>query len=140
MFVSYASADKVAARGIADDLAHAGTPIWSDSAIRFGEDFVDAKERGLLGSDSYLLLVSPDYMNSEFCMYELGFALKQQRAAGATIIPVAIGDTDVRFLPSFVRKFDVIDGRGVPAARIAGQVLDRLRNPLVPTPRHKAAA
>ncbi len=139
IFVSYSRADRDTAREVSDRLAQAGLRVWTDSAIRPGEDFVEAIERGLRDSDVYLLFVSPQFVSSEFSMYELGFALKQQRS-GATIIPVAIGDTDVRVLPSYLRKFHVIDGRGLQAEQIAGKVLDRLSNPQAPEPRQHAAA
>ena len=139
IFVSYSDADKETARDVSDRLAQAGARVRTDKAIRPGEDWIEVIERGLRDSDIYLLLVSPQFVSSEICLYEVGFALKGQRA-GATIIPVAIGDTDMRGLPPYLRKFHVIDGRGVPADQIAGKVLDRLSNPQAPVPRQPVAA
>jgi hypothetical protein len=139
MFVSYSDTDQAIAHVVVDRLTQAGVPVWTDSAIRLGEDFVEAIERGLRSSDVYLLLISPQFMSSEFCLYELGFALKGQRA-GATIIPVAISGTDVRVLPPYLRRFHAIDAGGLAPEQIAGKVLDRLSNPQGPTARQHVAA
>ena len=140
VFISHSGRDKHIVELATTALRRAGVPIWTDSAIRLGEDFIDATERGMRDSDVFVLIVSPDFLTSELCMYELGFALKAQRDEAAVVIPVAIGEIDVRVLPSYLRKFQVIDGRGLQADQIAGKVLDRLNEPQAPTPRQHAAA
>ena len=146
IFLSYAHSDAPAVRRIATALegfARAGIgdwQVWDDDAVRLGEDWVDVLERGMRDSDVYVLVVSPQFLSSEFCMYELGFALKEQRNRAATIIPIAIDETDVRVLPSYLRKFHVIDGRGLQAEQIAERVLERLGNPQAPVPRQHAVA
>jgi hypothetical protein len=140
VFVSFSRPDVATAGAVMASLEHAGTRVWTDSAIRPGEDFVEAIERGMSGSDVYLLIISPEFLISEFCIYELGFALKQQRSGAATIIPVVIGATDEALLPAYLRKFHVIDGRGLRAEQIVAKVLDRLRHPQEPVPRQFANA
>jgi len=140
IFISHSQQDRETVEAVMNSLGRAGVQVWADSAIRLGEDFVEAIERGMHESDVYLLIVSPQFLSSEFCMYELGFALKEQRSGAATIIPVVIGDTDVRVLPSYLRKFHVIDGRELQAEQIAGKILDRLTNPQAPVPRQHVAA
>ena len=53
---------------------------------------------------------------------------------------MAIGDTDLRVLSPYLRKFHVIDGRGLGAEQIAGKVLDRLSSPMAPLLREPVAA
>jgi hypothetical protein len=139
-FVSYSRRDVAIAGSVMAELEHAGTHVWTDSGIKAGEDWVDAIERGMTSSDVILVIVSSAFLHSQFCMYELGFALQQQRAGAATIVPVAVSDTAEPLPASLSGKFPVIDGRGLRAEQIVGKVLDRLRNPPAPPALERAEA
>jgi len=75
--------------------------VWDDKEIDAGADWKYKIFKNLSEADIILLLISPDFINSEFCYTkELDFALKQQVDGESTIIPVIIRDciwTDLPF-------------------------------------------
>ncbi len=134
VFVSYSRGDVAVAGSVMAELERVGTLVWTDSAVQAGEDWVGAIERGMAGSDVYLLILSPAFLSSEFCLYELGFALRQQKAGEATIIPIMVRDIDTDSAPALLRKLQIVDGRGLRADQIVGKVLEVLGQKRLPRP------
>lgn len=69
--------------------------IWNDHRISPGNE-VDAQVAAFLGtSDLVLLLVSPDFMDSNYCyVREMKEALKRHRRGDARVIPVVLRPVD----------------------------------------------
>ena len=97
-FISYAHSDqdRDAVARIANRLEQAGIRVWTDALIRAGDDFVRAIERAVLASDIFLVLLSPNYMTSEFCKEELAYLLTELRRDGRKeIISVMMKPTEL---------------------------------------------
>jgi hypothetical protein len=128
VFLSFAHSDKADAAAISAAIERAGARVWTaDLELRPGEDFLNAVERGIAECDTYVLMLTPEFLRSAWCMYELGFLLSEQKSNGAAVIPILGGDTAAKSLPTVLRKFPVIDGSRMAATEIAGEVLDQLR-------------
>lgn len=68
---------------------------WHDRKIQPGQDFDEIIRKQLNSADLILLLVSPDFLNSEYCYSnEMAHALERHRAGEARVIPVILRPVD----------------------------------------------
>lgn len=68
---------------------------FSDRSIRAGTEWASAIREGLNTAHIILLLVSPDYLASNYCYtVEMPLALERQRAGEAVVIPVILRPVD----------------------------------------------
>jgi internalin A len=68
---------------------------WHDRKIEAGEDWKEKIDENLERADIILLLVSADFIASEYCYEkELGRALERHTAGEARVIPVILRDVD----------------------------------------------
>jgi hypothetical protein len=73
---------------------------WHDRRLRFGTDFSQKINDEIKQADIVLLLVSPDFISSDYCYnIEMKFALKQHQQHGARVIPIIIRPTDWQNAP-----------------------------------------
>ncbi|HKR00947.1 MAG TPA: TIR domain-containing protein [Pyrinomonadaceae bacterium] len=68
---------------------------WYDGGITAGTEWSKEISRNLEASEIILLLISPDFINSEYCYdYEMKRALEKHEAGEARVIPVLIRNVD----------------------------------------------
>lgn len=73
---------------------------WHDRRLVAGDDFAAGISRELEASDIILLLVSPDFLNSDYCYgVEMGRALERHREGTARVIPVILRPCDWQATP-----------------------------------------
>jgi hypothetical protein len=73
---------------------------WHDRRIMAGEDFGDAIDQHIDTADVILLLVSPDFIASDYCYdREMKRAFERHELGDATIIPVILRPCDWHDLP-----------------------------------------
>ena len=86
VFVSYRRKDVDFARVVVEALEEAGKEVWIDwEDIPPGSvDFSDDIKRGLEGADALIAILSPDYLESPYCMMEVGYALELNKR----VVPV----------------------------------------------------
>jgi non-canonical purine NTP pyrophosphatase (RdgB/HAM1 family) len=90
--------------------------VWSDPAITAGADWRARIQAALDEADVFLLLVSPDFVASEFCTGpELERALARHEAGRALIVPVLLRDAAWDRLP--FARFQALPPGAVPVAR-----------------------
>ncbi|HWH07606.1 MAG TPA: toll/interleukin-1 receptor domain-containing protein [Candidatus Thermoplasmatota archaeon] len=103
VFVSYAHQDEAFRRELADHLGalhwQNWISTWSDHAIRAGESLEPAIRRALEAAHVHLLLVSPSFVNSEFCRKETNLILERHHARTTRAIPIVIRPVDWLDLP-----------------------------------------
>ena len=69
--------------------------VWTDHCIRPGEGFESAISGALEAADVVLLLVSPDFIHSDYCFsVEMKRALERSAAGEATVVPVILRPCD----------------------------------------------
>lgn len=66
---------------------------WHDRRIEAGQDFAGEIDRHIEADEIILLLVSPDFLNSDYCYeIEMSRALERHAAGEAIVIPVILRD------------------------------------------------
>ncbi len=99
VFVSYAHRDE----RLREELEKHLSPLrrsriietWCDHRITPGTEIDQEIVDSLTTSDLVLLLVSPDFMNSDYCyLREMNCALRRHRAGQAKVIPIILRPVD----------------------------------------------
>ncbi|OPF62756.1 toll/interleukin-1 receptor domain-containing protein [Hydrogenophaga sp. H7] len=88
--------------------------VWSDHCIRPGEAFDPAIAGALQAADIVLLLVSADFMHSDYCFgVEMQQAMKRQEDGEATVIPIIVRPCDWMSAPFGRLKALPTDGKAI---------------------------
>ena len=111
VFLSYAQADKQAARYIADALKRSGVSTWFDEwELKLGDSIVQHIEEGVTSSDFVLVLLSPAAVQSKWIQVEWSAALARELNDRAIrVLPVLIADCEI---PPLLAARTYIDLRG----------------------------
>jgi len=99
VFISYSHRDEVWRRRLDQHLStlkHMGIiHSWHDREIVAGDDFGGAVDRYLNLADLILLLISPDFLGSDYCYHkEMTRALERHQRQEAHVIPVIVRPCD----------------------------------------------
>ena len=87
---------------------------WHDRRIEAGQDWSQAIDENLATAEVILLLVSPDFIASEYCYgVELKRALERHEAGSARVIPVILRPSTWKELPLGKLQATPKDGRPV---------------------------
>lgn len=87
VFVSYRRVDVDFVKDFVDALKAQGKEVWIDweDLPPGGAEFTEDIKRGIEGADSFVAILSPDYMESTYCVdLELGYAIEHHKK----IIPI----------------------------------------------------
>ena len=91
--------------------------VWHDRRIVAGEDFAGKIDAALDTAQVVLALVSPDFLNSDYCYdTEMTRALERHKAGEAKVIPVILRPCDWHPSPLGKLKATPKDGRPVTKA------------------------
>jgi hypothetical protein len=86
---------------------------WSDRGITPGADFDQEIFRHLATADLVLLLVSPDFMNSDYCYRrEMRVSLRRHLSGSARVIPIILRPVDWSGTP--IGKLQALPRDGKP--------------------------
>jgi hypothetical protein len=104
VFISYSHRDEPLRRALEDHLSllrrQSWISTWHDRQISAGTEWVDQIDAHLESARMILLLVSPNFMASEYCYgVELRRALERHAAGEARIIPVILRPVDWKDAP-----------------------------------------
>ena len=104
-FISYARKDTVFVRELHAFLRDAGREVWVDwEDIPPASEFEQDIYAGIDEAESFVFVVSPSSLASEFCGKEFEHALKQ----GKRIVPIACESTDENDAPEGLRQLNWI--------------------------------
>ncbi len=101
VFVSYRRLDVEFVKRLVEDLQKEGKEVWVDwEDIPPGVvGFADEIKRGLEGADTFIAVLSPDYLESSYCVdLELAYAVELNKK----IIPVVLHKFDDHEIPSSI--------------------------------------
>jgi len=107
VFVSYRRKNVEFTKQLVEALQKAGKEVWIDweDIPPASETFSDDLKRGVEGADSFICILSPDYMESAYCIdLELGYAVELEKK----IVPVVLSPFDKEGLPDKVRSINWI--------------------------------
>lgn len=111
VFLSYAYADELLARRIAEGLKEAGFDVWYDrSEILPGENWADKISRALRESEAMVVLITPESLRSPNVQWEIGYALGD-KSYKKRLIPVVVGSPDnlpTEGLPWILQRLQMI--------------------------------
>ncbi len=104
LFLSYARADAALKQRLDVHLAglkrSGKISTWKDNDIELGADWDQTIKQQLAEAEIILLLISPDFMASDYIWgVEIEAAMKRQREGSALIIPIFLKDTDWKDTP-----------------------------------------
>ncbi len=99
IFFSYSHRDEALRDALETHLAllkrEGAIRAWHDRRIGAGREWEGAIDRHLESADLVLLLISPDFIASDYCFdREMGRALERHRAGDARVVPVILRPCD----------------------------------------------
>ena len=125
VFVSYNHKDALRVQPLVDALEARGIKAWYDSGeLRVGESFMRKIGDALEQSRYFLLMISPDYLASQWTPFELGVALSAAATKGVRVIPVLVRMADLSALPGLLRRHQFLDATQASADQIAAEVAE----------------
>jgi hypothetical protein len=123
VFVSYSHKDKKTADKLLKILSDNNISLWTDQSIRAGDHWASEIEKALDEASMYVLLITPDFLASDWAQYELGHAMARSRTTGAPIVPIILRDGP---MPAFLERFLYLDARKMSLEEIADNVKQAL--------------
>ena len=118
VFLSYSQKDKALRAQLVTHLANlqrqGQIQAWHDGQIEAGTDREDAIEQKLQSAQVILLLISPDFMASDFCYeQQMQQALDRHRQRQARVIPILLRSMDTKGAPFSHLQMLPRDGRAI---------------------------
>jgi serine/threonine protein kinase len=103
VFISYSRQNVEIARQLAKSLQENNVNIWFDEiSIQAGETWEPAIRRGIMACDKFIVILSPDAIDSEYVQAEIDYAKEKKK----TIIPLLHRSCDI---PLNIRLLQYID-------------------------------
>lgn len=142
VFLSYAHEDETYRDALLKHLAvlrRSGmAEIWADIGIKAGENWHGEIKSKLISADVILMLISPDFIDSDFCYsVEMKIALGRHATNEAVVIPISIRHVDwegapfstIQGLPVGLTPIAEFEGfrREATYAAIAGAIRQRVK-------------
>lgn len=136
VFLSHSNRDREFVTRLASDLADAGVDVWLDQwSLTPGETLAEAIDQALKASRFLVVVMSPDYFQSQWAQQEWHYALASEfDGENIKLIPLMYRDCEV---PPILRSKVWIDFRDPDNYRNA---LDRLVRGLRELSRHTGAS
>ena len=106
VFLCYSSRDECAAAEFRDELCRHGLKVWWDAELPRAKNWATELGRALEKSDSMIVLVSPNSMNSDLVLRELRHAICHENFEHR-LFPVILEQTSV--MPWFFKMLPVFD-------------------------------
>jgi hypothetical protein len=124
VFISYSRADerfKTALDKHLSSLKRSGlVSVWHDGMIEAGGSWSDVIVRELESANMILLLISADFIASEYCWsLELRRALERRASGVAEVVPIIVRPADWENTP--VAELQVLPANGIPISSSADQ-------------------
>lgn len=105
VFISYSRKDAKFARRLAADLEQAGFSVWWDlSDLKGGDDWVKFIPSAIQASKYFVVLLSPDAVQSEWVAKEYSYALRLRKK----VVPAMIRPCDVPFALNTINYVDFV--------------------------------
>jgi hypothetical protein len=100
LFISYSHKDQCFCNKLAKHLSQLERDkvidAWHDSKIAAGDEWEKAIDCNFEAAHIILLLISSDFLNSDYCDNELKRAMQRHEEKSATVVPVLLRPCDIR--------------------------------------------
>lgn len=107
VFLSHNHRDEPLADEITARLEAKGIEVWDDESVAVGDHWSEAIAAAVDRADAFLLLISKDFLASEWALLEVGAAVSQNANHGRPVIPVVVDANAV--LPALLRDLRYVD-------------------------------
>jgi hypothetical protein len=118
VFISYGRKDRPLTQLIADRFRNQGLTVWYDEHIPGGDDWYKDLINQLRRTQSILLILTPNSIDSPFVHIECGAAI----ALGKKVIPIMVDQVTV---PSYISHLHILPYMGVDTI---DQITDQIKN------------
>src|SRR3974390_141593 len=109
VFISYSRHDLETADRVVTALEEEGFSVTIDRRdLPYGEEWLREFADFIAGSDTVVALVSPAFIASKACNWELG----QVRATNKRLVPVVSEPVQIEELPETIRKIQLLPAHG----------------------------
>ncbi|NJO15474.1 MAG: TIR domain-containing protein [Thioploca sp.] len=123
VFISYSRKDSDFARQLNLALQAAGKTTWFDQeSISSGVDFEREIFKGIEGADNFILIISPDAVESPYCEREVNYANTQCKR----FIPILWRPTTPTTLPPALRTINWLDFQNTPFEQVFPELIQTL--------------
>jgi len=111
VYLSFSRRDERTAIRIAKELRSLGFVVWDDFQIAAGANWAVQVAEALERADAIVLLISPEYLASQWAQREIEYALSTAKYKGR-VIPVMLRPTrDVPWILETFQRIDATPGR-----------------------------
>ncbi len=124
VFISYAAKDLVYARKLVEALREQGIEalFWYDS-ITVGTEWQKEIRHALKRAEVFVILISPEFLSSQWMMFELGAAVGQAwESPDLRVIPVIVRSVPLEALPTPLRRFQILDASALSPKRLSEEL------------------
>jgi len=125
VLISYSHKDANTVKALMDAFNRYGISYWSDQEIRAGDNWMKEIETALEQASLFIIVVSPDFLASDWAMYEIGHAIARFKETGSNIVPLVVRAVK---LPVLLQRFQSLDARSMSPDEIAKQIKTILEN------------
>jgi hypothetical protein len=125
VFISYSHKDRNTVKALTDAFNRYGISYWSDQEIRVGDNWMKEIENALNQASLFIIMVSPDFVASNWAMYEIGHAIARSKETGTKIIPLIVREGK---MPALLARFQWLDARSMKPDDIAKHIKTILEN------------
>jgi hypothetical protein len=107
IYISFAGRDRARVMQLVRWLNDSGRQVGADDRHSFaaGDDWRRSAARRLKSCDVILCVITPGWLESDFCRFEFSYGAKQ----GKFILPVICEPADLRMLPPAMRALPSVD-------------------------------
>jgi hypothetical protein len=117
IFISYSRQDDTAVSEFVEEMSK-DENLKISKDIPVGERWSDSIELAIEDSDAIIFLVSPAFLSSPYCQYELGFALGQNKISNTPVLPIIIKAVDDNAMPTIWKDKITIDATKMSKQRL----------------------
>jgi len=122
VFYSYSHRDAALRRKLETHMSlmrrHGDIDDWYDAKILPGTEWNEQIARKLESSDIILLLISPDFVNSDFCWgKEMARALQKHQKGTAAVIPIMLRPMDDSWKTTTFGSLQVLPSNAKPVTK-----------------------
>ncbi|RMD91685.1 MAG: toll/interleukin-1 receptor domain-containing protein [Calditrichaeota bacterium] len=128
IFLSYSPKETSFAQQLARALKKQGLKVWYDEGkLRIGDSILRRIESALEKSRFFILVVSPDYFNSQWSNFEMGVAMSRNPGFNKEhILPVYLEDVNPKSLPPPLAYLNGIKAQGRSVEEIANLLVQKV--------------
>lgn len=117
VFISYSLDNSDYARELAEILQHAGIDVWFDrTELKPGDAILDELQNALESASAIIVLLSKNYVTSNWAAFERGAA----HALNKEILPIIIDDSIN--IPSDIIRPSVLDAKSMDTNKIVEKI------------------